>query len=130
QSGPFTIPGASAAMPAASTAAPSRSANGAPRSSRYSRRDRAAIAIVTSPTGTFTRKTQRQLASTSRPPIGGPAAAATPPTAAHRAHRRRALRGRELGQQQPEGGRDEERGAGRLQHARADEHKRGGGDGT
>ena len=34
------------------------------------------------PTGTLTRNTSRQLASTSSPPIGGPAAAATAPTAA------------------------------------------------
>ncbi len=33
-------------------------------------------------TGRLTRKTSRQLALTSRPPSGGPAAAATPPTAA------------------------------------------------
>ena len=36
---------------------------------------------ASTPIGTFTRKIQRQLAVTSRPPTNGPSAAATPPTA-------------------------------------------------
>ena len=37
--------------------------------------------IAKIPTGTLTRKTQRQLAVTSRPPSTGPVAAASPATA-------------------------------------------------
>ena len=52
--------------------------------------------------GRLTRNTQRQLASTSRPPSGGPAAAATPPDGGPDADRDVALLRREGGQQQPE----------------------------
>ena len=40
--------------------------------------------MASTPSGRFTRKTQRQLACTRRPPIEGPKAAAAPPTADHR----------------------------------------------
>ena len=67
-------------MPRASIAAPSRS--GRPSSgARTSSRTRQPIAVAISPVGTLTRKIQCQLSSIRRPPIGGPSAAATPPTA-------------------------------------------------
>lgn len=50
---------------------------------RTSRSTRQPATSAAKPTGTLTRNTQRQLACTSRPPSGGPAAAAIPPTAAH-----------------------------------------------
>ncbi len=80
QLSPLTMPSVSRAMPSASAAAPSRS--GRPSSgSRTSSRTRAATAAVTIPIGTLTTKIQRQSSWTRSPPIGGPSAAATPPTA-------------------------------------------------
>ncbi len=45
------------------------------------RQPRQPTAIAARPIGTLTKKTQRQLAATSRPPTTGPSAAASPPTA-------------------------------------------------
>ncbi len=79
--GPSTMPPTSAAIPAASRTAPMPSGRAA-FGSRASRSTRAPTRKAPMPTGTLTRKTQRQLSWTSRPPIGGPAAAATALTAA------------------------------------------------
>ena len=100
-------------------------------------RARAATASVTRPTGTLTRNTQRQLACTSRPPSGGPAAAATPPTAAQSADRDARCAGGNSGSSSPSEVGSMQRRAGRLDararpRARSTEgaaaHERGGGD--
>ena len=79
---PFTRPSTSVPTPAVISTAPSGSGAGigwpATRGSR-----RQPTTSASSPTGTLTRNTQRQLAATSSPPTTGPAAAAMPPTAVH-----------------------------------------------
>ncbi len=79
---PCTIATVSRATPAVSIIAPGRSGRAVSgwRISRSTRRPAIRPAI---PTGTLTMNTHRQPACTSRPPSGGPAAAAIPPTAAH-----------------------------------------------
>ena len=87
-----------------------------------------ATIAVTIPIGTLTRKIQRQLSSTRRPPIGGPSAAATPPTADQMPIARVALLGREGGEDEAERGRQHHRPAGRLQDAGGDEDVERGGE--
>src|SRR5450755_3905041 len=69
------------AIPAVNSTAPSVSGR-APASSRTSPSRREAAMNAATPIGTLTMNTHRQPACTSSPPMGGPAAAATPPTAA------------------------------------------------
>ena len=89
--------------------------------SRASRSTRAPTTNAAIPTGTFTRKTQRQLSCTSRPPIGGPGGGGD------RAHRGpagdgdRPLVRLELGQQQRERRRQHQRRSDRLDDARRDQ---------
>ena len=83
QSDPSTMAAARLATAMERKAAPSRSALWA-TGSLISRSTRAPTTRATRLRGRFTRKTQRQLTSTRRPPIGGPKAAAAPPTADHR----------------------------------------------
>ena len=71
--------------------------------------------------GRFTRNTQRQLAWTSSPPIGGPNAAAAPPTADHSPIAAPLRVGTEGRQQEAERGRQHEGAAHRLQDPGADE---------
>ena len=83
QSEPSTMAATRLATATVSRTAPRRSdlcASG----SRISWRVRTPSTSATTAKGRLTRKTQRQLAWTSRPPIGGPSAAAAPPTADHR----------------------------------------------
>ena len=70
----------SAATPPVTRTAPRASGRGTgwPGTSGSRRQPTTRAAI---PIGTLTRNTQRQLAATSRPPITGPKAAATPPVA-------------------------------------------------
>src|SRR5437899_1856824 len=81
QDWPCTIASISALDANTSITAPARSGNRLPSGSRDSLKMRAAMTAVTSPIGRLTRKTQRQLAWTRSPPIGGPAPAATAPVA-------------------------------------------------
>ena len=69
-------------MASVSSAAPARSGSRPSRSGRASGSSRAPATRPTAPTGTLTRNTQRQSASTSSPPITGPRPAAMPPIAA------------------------------------------------
>ena len=82
QSLDLTIAKVSVPIAAVSSAAPPRSGRGVPAGSRASLRVRTANTSSVMPIGTFTRNTSSHEACTRRPPIGGPAAAATPPTAA------------------------------------------------
>ena len=81
QSGPLTSASVNAPIPAVNRPAPTRSGR-SPSTSLTSRSSRAETTIAAIPIGTLTTNTHRQPACTSSPPIGGPAAAATPPTAA------------------------------------------------
>ena len=83
QSEPWTMAATTLATETESRPAPSRSALWA-AGSRTSSRSRMPKKRARTLKGRFTRKTQRQLTWTSRPPIGGPNAAAAPPTADHR----------------------------------------------
>ena len=71
--------------------------------------------------GRLTRKTQRQLTWTRRPPIGGPKAAAAPPTADHRPMAAPLRCGAEGGQEQAERGGQHQGAADRLQDTGADQ---------
>ena len=71
--------------------------------------------------GRLTRKTQRQLACTSRPPIGGPKAAAAPPTADHSPIAAPLRSGPKAGRSKPSEVGSIERAAGGLQDAGGDE---------
>src|SRR5207249_4737918 len=82
QSGALTSPSDSTPTPAASSPAPNRSGSRVIDASRDSGTHLSVASSATTPTGTLTRNTHRQLASTSNPPITGPSAAATAPAAA------------------------------------------------
>ncbi len=84
--------------------------------SRTSRNTRMPTTSASTLKGRLTRKTQRQLACTSRPPMGGPNAAAAPPTADHRPMAAPLRAGTEGGQQQPERSGQHERATAGLQH--------------
>ena len=105
----------------AATRPPSRARRaGPPRGSRPARRLASRQTIT--PTGRLIRNTSRQLdSSTSRPPIDGPIPAASAPVA--RPHRDGLVAARlRVGlEDQAERGRDDDRRAGALQRARADQ---------
>ena len=82
QSDPSTMPATKLATETDSRTAPTRSALWA-AGSRTSRSIRTPKTSARRLNGRLTRKTQRQLACTSKPPTGGPKAAAAPPTADH-----------------------------------------------
>ena len=71
--------------------------------------------------GRLTRNTQRQLTWTSSPPIGGPKAAAAPPTADHRPIAAPLRSGPKAGSSSPSEVGQHERTTAGLQHAGADE---------
>ena len=84
QSRPSTIASASSPSPAIASADPARSGSPVASSSTLSTIARRPIAYTSTPSGRFTRKTQRQSAnSASRPPSGGPDAAASAAAAPH-----------------------------------------------
>ena len=110
-------------------AAPSRSdlcASG----SRTSSSVRTPRTRATRAKGRLTRKTQRQLAWTSRPPIGGPRAAAAPPTADHRPMAAPLRSGPNAGRSRPSEVGQHEGAADRLQDPGADQEAEGRGDGA
>ncbi len=90
---------------------------------RISRSTRRPAIRPAMPTGTLTMNTHLHPACTSSPPRGGPAAAAIPPTAAHAPIAMWPLLGGELGQQQSERGRHQQRRAQTLNRARAHEER-------
>ena len=120
QAGPLTSPRATAATAAASSPAPSRS-GAAVASSRESGTRRAAVTSASTPIGTLTRNAQCQETCTRTPPTTGPKAAATAPLARPDPHRCRPALRRDGGEQQPEAGRRQGRGADRLHGPRGDE---------
>ena len=123
QSWPLTMPSDSRPTPATSRTMPRMSESGPGCSSRLSRSRRRAGIRAGRPMARLTKKTQRQLvAATRTPPRAGPVAAAMPPVAPHSGGRRRALLERELGEQQRQRGRDEDRRARGLHDARGDQH--------
>src|SRR3954452_15501030 len=81
--GPCASPSVSRPTAAMSSATPGRSGRRVARGSRISGTTRSAKTAASTPSGTLTRKIQRQLASTSRPPSGGASEAPTAPMAAH-----------------------------------------------
>ena len=80
--------------------------------------------------GRLTRKTQRQLACTSSPPIGGPKAAAAPPTADHSPMAAPLRAGPKAGRSSPSEVGSIERAAGGLEDAGADQELERRGDGA
>jgi hypothetical protein len=82
QSDPFTMAATTLATATDSSPAPTRSALWA-AGSFTSFSTRRPMMRARRAKGRLTRKTQRQLAWTRRPPMGGPRAAAAPPTADH-----------------------------------------------